>query len=232
MCGRISLSAADHRAAAELLAAAVPGFEAEGLASWLDAAGYEARTNIGPGQRHWVVRARAGRPILDSAQWGFAATSNKLIINARAETMAERPMFRASFTHHRALIPADGFFEWAREGKGKQPHWFHRPERSAIMLAALLAPAQRQQPARFCVVTQPASEALGWIHHRMPLIIEPEAVHEWLLAPGPRAASLVGHAPVLDSFPVDPAFNAARHQAPLLEYTPDPSPVTPPLFPS
>ena len=231
MCGRISLSAADHRAAAELLAAAVPGFEAAGLSTWLDSAGYEARTNIGPGQQHWVVRARRGRPILDRAQWGFAAKSTKLVINARAETMAERPMFRASFAHHRALIPADGFFEWSREGERKQPHWFHRPERRALLLAALLTPPQREQPGRFCVVTQPASESLAWIHHRMPLIVEPEAVHDWLLAPPPRAASLVGQAPALLSFPVDPAFNSARHQAPILEYPLDASPPTPELFP-
>ena len=209
MCGRLSLSAPNHRAAAELLAAAVPGFEAEGLARWLAAANYEPHTNLGPGQDHWLVRGRAHRPIMGTGRWGFehrGQARTKLVINARSETLDQRPMFRSAFAHGRALVPADGFFEWQREGKRRQPHWFHREDRSALLLAALFEPPRGDTPERFCVITRPASDDLSWVHPRMPVIIAPEAVETWLFGAPPQLHALMAATPpTLHSLPLAPS---------------------------
>ena len=103
----MSLSAADHRTAAIMLSESIPGFEPNGLADWLARAEYKPHTNIGPGQSHWMVRGREGRAILDRGTWGYTAADKpgKLIFNARAETLAERPMFRGAFERRRCLIP-------------------------------------------------------------------------------------------------------------------------------
>ncbi|PRP92218.1 putative SOS response-associated peptidase YedK [Enhygromyxa salina] len=219
MCGRLSLSAPNHRAAAKLLADAVPGFEVEGLARWLEQAGYRPRYNVGPGQEHWLIRGREDRPILDRGVWGFAmgAKPGKLVINARAETVATKPMFRAAFARTRCLIPADGFFEWQRREHERQPWWFHRPERSALLFAALVdPPASPDAAARFSIVTVPASEDLRWIHDRMPAIVDPEAVRTWLFADPRRAHELLGDREhELEATQVSTRYNSLGYDEPL-----------------
>lgn len=215
MCGRLSLTAADHRAAAMLLADAVPGFEVDGLSAWLAATDYRRRYNVGPGQTHLVVRGRSGRAILDRGTWGFElgqgpGKSAKLVINARAEGVAERPLFRAAFARGRCLIPADGFFEWERRAGQRLPHWFRRADHRALLFAALLS------PPRFSIITVPASAALARIHDRMPAIIEPEAVEAWLFeAPAQARALLQTRTLELESMRVSPAFNSASYDQPI-----------------
>lgn len=216
----MSLSAADHRAAAELLAGAVAEFEAPGLARWLALADYRPRTNIAPGQRQLLIRARGRRPILDRATWGMSlrgASRSKLVINARAETVAERPMFRAGFARHRCLIPADGFFEWKQIDGDRQPHWFHRAGGEALLLAAVLDPPRTPDaPARFAVITRPAVADLRWIHDRMPVILDSEAVSPWLHGELDEARALLERAPpTLAEVPVSTAFNRADYDGPL-----------------
>ena len=225
MCGRLSLSSADHRIAAELLADAVPGFEPEGLARWLERAGYEPRPNVGPGQRHWLVRGRGGRAILDRGTWGLPlaprpgeAGSAKLVINARAETVGSRPLFRDAFAGGRCLIPADGFFEWERRDGQRLPHWFHRPDRSALLFAGVLRPDA--EGPRFSVITVAAADELRWIHDRMPAIVERGEVLDWLGAPPDRArAILKPRALGLEATRVSARFNTSSYEGPLVAAT-------------
>lgn len=222
MCGRLSLSAPNHRAAAQLLADAVPGFELEGLSQWLARAEYRPRYNVGPGQQHWLVRARSGRPILDRGVWGLSSPArpgkpSKLVINARAETVMSRPMFRAPFAQGRCLIPADGFFEWERHDGQRLPWWFHRRDQQALLFAAVLEPKHSahepaHEAARFSIITVPAAPGLRWIHERMPAIVEPAAVADWLDGEPRHAHALLRSSEVeLACMRVSPRFNSVAY---------------------
>lgn len=213
MCGRMSFGAADHRTAAIMLSDLVPGFEPSGLASWLERADYRPHTNIGPGQVHFIVRGRSGRPILDRGLWGFSAPDKpaKRIFNARAETVDARPMFRAAFERRRCLIPADGFFEWERSGDRRLPWWFHREDGRSLLFAAVFDPPQQADAqARFCVITVPAAGEIAKIHDRMPAMIDSAEVSRWLFEPSPRSL-LRPRGEELSAFRVSARFNAVGY---------------------
>jgi putative SOS response-associated peptidase YedK len=212
----MSLSAADHRTAAIMLSDAVPGFEPDGLASWLERAEYRPHTNIGPGQPHFIVRGRSGRAILDRGLWGFTGANkpNKLIFNARAETIDTRPMFRAAFEHRRCLVPADGFFEWERSEDRRLPWWFHREDHRLLLFAGVFDPPQRDDArARFSIITVPAAGVIARIHDRMPAILGSDDVSHWLGDPPSRVLALLRPRPEqLGSFRVSTRFNAVGHE--------------------
>jgi putative SOS response-associated peptidase YedK len=211
VCGRLSLTSAGHREAAQLIAGMVPRFEPATLATWLSRASYRPRYNVGPGQDHWVVRAREGRPILDRVHWGLPrpGTARELIINARAETVRERPMFASAFARGRCLVVADGFFEWDRRGADPQPWWFRDASGHGLLFAAVMTDA-------FAIVTVPANARLATIHDRMPAILD-TAVHEqWLFGtPLDAARLLVTATPEsLQACPVSRRLNSIEHDDP------------------
>lgn len=219
MCGRLSLTAADHRAAAELLANAVPQFEVESLSRWLEQAEYHPHYNVGPGQIHWLVRARGERPLLDRGLWGMSKRDGpkKLVVNARAESIESRPMFRAAFAQRRCLIPADGFFEWERHEQERLPWWFRRHDRRALLFAAVFdPPAEHEEAPRFSIVTVPSTAEVGRIHDRMPAIVESEEVLAWLSGPPARARSLLRPSETpLDMVRVSKRFNTVAYDEPI-----------------
>jgi len=119
--------------------------------------------------------------------------------NARAETVASKPSFRSAFSSRRLAVVADGFYEWRQgPGTGKQPYYFTRADGRPLALAGLWevwrgGPAERggaagdagdpgERPAlRTCtVITTAAGPDMGDIHHRMPVVLEPEVLDEWL----------------------------------------------------
>jgi putative SOS response-associated peptidase YedK len=212
MCGRMSLTASDHRAAAIMLSAAVPGFDAGSLEAWLERAHYQPHANVGPGQQHWTVRGRSDRPILDRGLWGFVGPS-KLVFNARAESIDTRPMFRSAFEQRRCLIPADGFFEWERRDGKRLPWWFHRADRGLLLFAAIFDPPKPSEPPRFSVITVPAAGELARIHDRMPAILESGQVMPWLFAAPRTALSLLRPNPErLETFRVSTSFNTVSYE--------------------
>lgn len=230
MCGRMSLTASDHRAAAIMLSAAVPGFAPDSLASWLERSSYQPHSNIGPGQQHWTIRGRDGRAILDRGLWGFAVVnkpgkSGKLVFNARAETIETRPMFRKAFERQRCLIPADGFFEWQRDqpvgreaSPRRLPWWFHRDDGKLLLFAAVIDPPERPaDPPRFSVITVPAQGEVARIHDRMPAILESDRVMPWLFDSPHVARSLLRpHADHLSTFRVSTSFNQVAYDGPIV----------------
>lgn len=192
MCGRLSLTSADHRAAANLIAELIPRFDADHLGAWLSRSGYRPRYNVGPGQDHWVIRSRNNRPILARAHWGMPGRQGQLLINARAETIRERPMFRAGFARGRCLVVADGFFEWERRNGRRQPWWF----RDATGRGLLFAAVSNQVPgpercSEFVIVTVPANPDVEAFHARMPAIIDPREHERWLFGRPAEAQSLL-----------------------------------------
>ncbi len=132
---------------------------------------FHGRYNIAPAQTVATIRTD-GR--VAECRWGFNhPKSTAPIINARMETLAERPMFRDLLSAHRCLIPADGFYEW----KGKQPYYFQTLEKKLFAFAGLW------RDDRCVIITRAADANMQGIHHRMPVVIEPTDWTRWLTSP-------------------------------------------------
>src|SRR5947209_992692 len=111
MCGRITLTVRDLETVAQLLGADVnPG----------DASLYCPHYNLGPTSQHWMVTAGPTRRLVP-ALWGMRTKGEKLVINARAETLGARPLFREAVARRRCIIPTDGFFEWSGPRSDRRP---------------------------------------------------------------------------------------------------------------
>lgn len=199
--------------------------------------------NIAPTQPVPVVRGgAAGKPnTLHVMQWSFIASwlkapPEKPLINARSETIVEKPSFRAAIIRRRCLLPADGYYEWQRvEGK-RSPFAILPKEGGPIGLAGIW---ERWQGAdgsdidTVAIITTAANEKLKDIHHRMPVVIQPEDFGTWLSPPrcddtkvDMKAVRLMQAAP--DDFfemrQVSPAVGAVRNNGPELleEVGPEP----------
>ena len=147
------------------------------------------RYNGAPTQEFAVCRLDdTGRRAITRLRWGlvpFWAKDPRMgarMINARAETVSDKPAFRAAFRARRCLVPASGWFEWQGAGRGKQP-WFVALENGApLSFAALweLWDMGEGVLETFTIVTTAACEGLAGIHHRQPAIIPPSHFHDWL----------------------------------------------------
>lgn len=144
--------------------------------------------NIAPGQLTWVVtndQPQVARPM----RWGFLfpwanSASEKMLINARSETAREKPTFRSAAKKRRCLIFADGFYEWRREGRLKQPYYFTREDESCFAMAGLWqqwAGDGRSEPLEgFVILTTAANDLMRPIHDRMPVLLDDSAQDAWL----------------------------------------------------
>ena len=149
-----------------------------------------ARYNIAPTQDVPVCRAVEDRGrTLDDLRWGlvpFWADEKKIgnrMINARGETVADKPAFRAAFKYRRCLIPADGFYEWKTEDGGKQPYRIHRVDDAPFAFAGLWeqwSDEQNQKLESFTIITCDAATWLEDLHGRMPVILDPDDFGFWL----------------------------------------------------
>jgi putative SOS response-associated peptidase YedK len=163
------------------------------------------RYNVAPAQSVLVVREPDGREAV-FLKWGLVpswakdpAIGNKLI-NARAETVAEKPSFREAFVCRRCLIPVDGFFEWSRRGDRKRPFYFHMRDGEPFAIAGLWERWEGESgPLETCtLLTTEANELLAPHHDRMPVILRPEDYEAWL-DPGVRRPELP--TPLLRPYP-------------------------------
>ena len=177
MCGRYSLSTPD-----DVLREFFELDEAEHL---------EPRFNIAPTQEAAVIRVHrdSGARTLSLLRWGFIpwwtedpAIGNRLI-NARAETAAEKPAFERSFRRRRCLVPADGFYEWKKTPDGKQPYWFHSPDGAPFAFAGLWDSWRNPEGEwlhTYTILTTTPNEVAAEIHDRMPVILAESRYAEWL----------------------------------------------------
>ena len=141
---------------------------------------------------------------LGAYRWGLvpwfakAPAGAAKMINARAETVAEKPSFRRALERRRCILPADGFYEWLRTGKEKLPHLFAATDGSVLGLAGLWEVWRPEdepdaEPLRTCtIVTTTANATMAPIHNRMPVVLPPEAWAGWLDRAVTRAADVVG----------------------------------------
>ncbi|HMB75542.1 MAG TPA: SOS response-associated peptidase [Kiloniellaceae bacterium] len=149
------------------------------------------RYNIAPGQEVPAIRrGEDGRLHLVPLHWGLIpgwakdrGIANRLI-NARGETLWEKPAFRGAVARHRCLIPADGFYEWRSEAGGKQPYLIAMKDETLFAFAGLWERwhdhASGEAVESCCIVTTEASPDLAEIHHRMPVILAPAGYDDWL----------------------------------------------------
>ncbi len=136
---------------------------------------FHGRYNVAPTQKIAIIRQTAPSRA-EECIWGFEnPRSGAPLINARSETLAERPMFKDLLTANRCLIPADGFYEW----KGRQPYYFQLPGKQLFAFAGLW------RDNRCVVITHAADQNMQGIHHRMPIILTSDRWNAWLDRPLP-----------------------------------------------
>jgi putative SOS response-associated peptidase YedK len=145
------------------------------------------RYNIAPGQTVAVITAPHGEQELTELVWGLIpawSKERKGFINARAETLAEKPSFSDSFQNRRCLIFADGFYEWKRNGNVKQPYYFQLQDEAPFAFAGLWDSWQQgdEAIATCAIITTTPNELLANIHDRMPVILSAAAQDAWLHA--------------------------------------------------
>lgn len=176
MCARFTIRKA--KAAAEALRAEI-----------IDVDLSQPRYNVAPTQNIAVCLVRKQQRVLMDVRWGLIpswakdpAIGHKLI-NARAETLAEKPSFRKAFRAQRCLIPADGFYEWQVVGKGKQPMYIQVEDGEIFTFAGLYEIWQPpgEEPLWTCtIVTTNPNELMKPIHNRMPVILPQDFYDAWL----------------------------------------------------
>lgn len=186
------------------------------------------RFNIAPTDPVQAVRrTEAGERELGTLRWGLVPhyadpdRFERLLINARAETLAEAPAFKDAFAAGRCLVLADGFYEWRATETGKQPIWITRPDRSPFAFAGLCSESRRGDGSGMhscAIVTCEPSDAVAPIHDRMPVILDPEAEAGWLdpEAPAGELLGLLRPADQLKLTEVSEAVNRVEEDGPHL----------------
>jgi putative SOS response-associated peptidase YedK len=198
---------------------------------------HEASYNVAPRATVYAVRERVvdeerGR-VLSALRWGLVPSWAKdpkigdRMINARAESLAEKPAYERAFRRHRCLVPADGFYEWQRRGRGKQPMFIHRRDGEPMAFAGLWAAwRSANEPdgdwLRSCViVTTKANETIAPLHDRMPVMLEEPDWGRWLDR-GVEDVDTLGRLltpaanDLLVAYPVGTAVNSADNDGPEL----------------
>ena len=176
--------------------------------------------NVCPTNRIAAVTGGEARR-LQPMRWGFIPhwykkpNDGPLLINARAETVAEKPAFRSACRDRRCLIPASGFYEWTKDAEDTRLPWYiTRADGEPMVFAGIWQDWEREGEAfRTCaIVTCAANDAMAQIHNRMPVVLAPADWPLWLGEKGKGAAKLMRPAPedALTWHRVDPAVNSNR----------------------
>ena len=216
MCGRYTLTSSGEAVAT--------------LFDLVDIPQLPLRYNLAPTQEAPVVRVLSpgGPRTLSLLRWGLVpywaddpAIGNRMI-NARSEGVAEKPAYKSSFKKKRCLIATDGFYEWKKEGKAKQPYLIRRRDRQPFAFAGLWSSWKNPEGTpleTFTILTTGPNETLRDLHDRMPVILDRDAFDLWL-DPGvddaARLQELLVPAPagLLETVRVSKTVNSPAHDAP------------------
>ena len=192
MCGRMAITL-PHDAVVELFDA-VPSNDLPETPNF----------NVCPTVQIPVVTSTEGTRRLRPMRWGFIPhwykkpNGGPLLINARAETIAEKPAFRAACRERRCLVPVTGFYEWFREGGATPLPWFvGRSDKTPLVMAGIWQDwsVGEDHFTTCAIVTTAANDAMALIHHRIPVILTQEDWPLWLGEAGKGAAQLMKSAP-------------------------------------
>jgi putative SOS response-associated peptidase YedK len=226
MCGRYTLSTPDPAAIRDRF----------GIGESIEV---RQRFNVAPGDDVLAVTTdREGAPRGDVLRWGLVPTWAKSpdtglkMINARLETVTERPAYRRAYERFRCLIVADGFYEWQPQPSGpKQPFHITRQDGGLFAFAGLWSIWYGDDDAklRTCtILTRAANSAIAGLHDRMPVILDPSAEPAWLdlATPATELEEILAGLPADQTAlaPVSPAVNDARYDGPECLAPPVPSP--------
>jgi putative SOS response-associated peptidase YedK len=185
---------------------------------------WKPRFNVAPTQDAPVVTLRDGVRTIEMMRWGlipfWAAKNNAkppLMINARIESVQSKSMFRDALERKRCLVPADGFYEWKKLGKVKQPMYIHPGAHRFFAFAGLWARAKTEagELHSFTIITGPPNDLVAPIHDRMPVVLDRSVWSAWLdpSLDGEGARALLTVPPVEDwrAEPVSKWVNVADH---------------------
>jgi putative SOS response-associated peptidase YedK len=212
MCGRFTLRQPAERIARELQLEEIPALE--------------ARYNIAPTQEILAIRHSPDGNEASMFKWGLIPSWAKdtsigaKLINARSETVNEKPSFREAFKRRRCIIPVDGFYEWQRAGNKKRPFYFRFKDDRLFGFAGLWEKWRTPygESVESCsILTTDANKMLSEVHHRMPVILYPDTYELWLdederkqglrkklLRPFPASEMI--------AYPVSTSINSSYHQ--------------------
>ena len=216
MCGRYTLTSSPEALRTLLRYAEQPNFP--------------PRYNIAPTQPIPIVRLVEGQRHFALVRWGLLPSWVKdpktftLLINARGESAAEKPAFRAAMKRRRCLIPADGFYEWQAAGERKRPFYVHAKSGKPLAFAGLWETwtgPNGEELETAAIVTTHANRTLAAIHERMPVIVPEEAFDLWLNCAevdAKTAEALIQPAPdnLLEAYEISTAVNRTANDNPKL----------------
>ena len=218
MCGRYALTATPE--------------EVQALFGYLDGEDFPPRYNIAPTQPVAIVRLDRGTRRFALVRWGLVPSWVKdpkafaLLFNARAESAAEKPAFRAAMRYRRCLFPASGFYEWRRgPGKTKQPYCVQPRGGGLVAFPGLWETWSDRDGGEIdtaCILTTDANVLVAPIHDRMPVVIAPTDFERWLDAreyPPEAVADLLRPAPqdLFEAIPVGSRVNTAENDDPAVQ---------------
>jgi putative SOS response-associated peptidase YedK len=183
--------------------------------------------NRAPGQVHPTLSVRNGTVGWNAMVWGHPSARSQenhggFSINARSETVAEKPTFRESFKKRRCLVPADGFYEWEVQETQKYPHFIHLPDHETFAMAGIWSVRTGSHPPEdaFAILTQSAHPDLLSLHHRMPVILQESDWEIWL---DPASSNvhlekiLLRKGPQMHHYQVSKQVNSTKNDSPELQ---------------
>jgi putative SOS response-associated peptidase YedK len=183
----------------------------------------EPRYNIAPTQFIAAVRRdEQDTPELAMLRWGLVpfwakdpSIGNRMI-NARAETVAEKPSFRNAYKKRRCLVLTDGFYEWRKEGDGKTPYFISLADGSPFAFAGLWenwdSKDSDESLQTTAIITTAANEFMATLHQRMPVVMRPAQAERWLAGDMELLSEAIADAPAFRAWPVDRKVNNARNE--------------------
>lgn len=183
----------------------------------------EPRYNIAPTQFIAAIRdSEENQPELAMLRWGlvpFWAKDPSIgarMINARAETVAEKPSFRAAYRKRRCLILADGFYEWQKSADGKTPYLISLANGAPFAFAGLWEHWDNKDSDESLqtttILTTAANDFMSQLHHRMPVVLQPDNAGRWLQGDMNLVAEVAENSPAFRAWPVDRKVNNARNE--------------------
>lgn len=174
MCGRMNIS--DHEGIQWLL---------DQLGLILPEEKFSPKYNVSPTSALWAIAVSRTATTLEPMQWGFIppwakdGQFKRPLFNARSETIWEKPSFKNLIRRYRGIVPINGFYEWQRSGNSKIPNYIALKEAPSMGLAAIIQ-THADGYGQCCLITTEANSQMQEIHHRQPVIIQPQDMDAWL----------------------------------------------------
>ena len=176
MCGRLAFFKSKEKIINELL-----------IDKW-DESQYSSNYNTVPSNKLYVLTSKKNLRVVETMTWGIPSErsnriDSKKLINARVETIQQKPSFRNLLKTNRCLIICDGYYEWKRGPAGSQPYYIYRKSKKLMLMAGLWTTSNlnsKKSVYSCAIITKPSQHTISKIHHRMPYILHLSDIDTWL----------------------------------------------------